>query len=90
MEELALVGRLHEADEAVVLIPVRIVAVGVQGITGPIRSQLQEDISQMLYYARLKSSTKDYRFEEIELKDCLEEVLEDYAPLLEEREGSPP
>ena len=50
-----------------------------------IRSQLQEDISQMLYYARLKSSTKDYRFEEIELKDCLEEVLEDYAPLLEEK-----
>ena len=39
----------------------------------------------MLYYARLKSSTKDYRFEDVNLNDCLGEVLEDYAPLLEEK-----
>lgn len=51
-----------------------------------VRNQFQEDITQMLYYARLKSSTKDYRFEEIDLKDCLEDVLEDYAPLLEEKQ----
>ncbi len=50
-----------------------------------VRSQLQEDVTQMLYYARLKSSTKDYRFEDIVLADLLEEVLEDYAPLLEEK-----
>lgn len=50
-----------------------------------IRSQLQEDITQMLYYARLKSDTKDYRFEEIVLTDLLDEVLLDYAPLLEEK-----
>ena len=40
----------------------------------------------MLYYARLKSSTKDYQFEDINLNDCLGEVLEDYAPLLEEKQ----
>lgn len=51
-----------------------------------VRSQLQEDITQMLYYARLKSSTKDYRFEVVNLKECLEEVLKDYAPLLEEKQ----
>ena len=50
-----------------------------------VRSQLQEDITQMLYYARLGSSTKDYRFENVELRDALDEVLEDYAPLLEEK-----
>ena len=51
-----------------------------------VRSQLQEDITQMLYYARLKSSTKDYLFETIDLHGCVEEVLEDYAPLLEEKQ----
>ena len=32
-----------------------------------------EDVTQMLYYARLKSSTKDYRFEDVNLNDCLGE-----------------
>lgn len=50
-----------------------------------VRSQLQEDITQMLYYARLKSSTKDYRLENVTVNECLEEILEDYAPLLEEK-----
>lgn len=49
-------------------------------------SQFQEDITQMLYYARLGSSTKDYRFEAVELGNAVEEVLEDYAPLLEEKQ----
>ena len=51
-----------------------------------VRSQLQEDVTQMLCYARLKSSTKDHRFEDVNLNDCLGEVLEDYAPLLEEKQ----
>ena len=50
-----------------------------------VRSQIQEDIEQILYYARLKSSTKDYRFEEVSLQDSLEKILADYAPLLEEK-----
>ncbi len=51
-----------------------------------IRSALQEDVTQMLYYARLKSSTKDYKFEDVSLNDCFSEVIEDYAPLLEEKQ----
>lgn len=51
-----------------------------------VRSQLQEDVTQMLYYARLKSSTKDYRFQHLCLRDLVEDVLEDYLPLLEEKE----
>lgn len=39
----------------------------------------------MLYYARLKSSTKDYRFEELDLQSLLKDVLADYEPLLEEK-----
>lgn len=50
-----------------------------------VRSQLQEDVTQMLYYARLKSSTKDYRFQNVDLCEVMEEVLEDYKPLLEEK-----
>ena len=53
-----------------------------------VRGQLQEDITQMLYYARLKSTTKDYLFEDVPLQEILEEVLEDYAPLLEEKRFS--
>lgn len=48
-------------------------------------NQLQEDITQMLYYARLKSSTKDYRFEELDLQSLLKDVLADYELLLEEK-----
>lgn len=51
-----------------------------------VRSELQEDVAQILYYARLKSSTKDYLFEMVDLCSCIEEVLEDYAPLLEEKQ----
>lgn len=51
-----------------------------------VRSQLQEDITQMLYYARLKSSTKDYKFEDVNLNDCLVEVLDDFSPFLEEKQ----
>lgn len=51
-----------------------------------VRSQLQEDVTQILYYARLGSSTKDYRFEKLNLEEALDEVLEDYKPLLEEKQ----
>lgn len=50
-----------------------------------IRSRLQEHISQILYYARLKSGRKDYFFEYTDLKECIEEVLEDYSLLLTEK-----
>ena len=49
------------------------------------RSRMQEQIDQMLYYARLRGSKQDYRLERISIQDCIEEVLEDYKPLLEEK-----
>ena len=50
-----------------------------------VRSRLQEHISQILYYARLKSGRKDYLFEPVDLNDCISEVLEDYSLLLKEK-----
>lgn len=50
-----------------------------------VRSRLQEYISQILYYARLKSGRKDYLFESVDLNDCISEVLEDYSLLLKEK-----
>lgn len=49
------------------------------------RNRIQEYVDQMLFYARLKGGRKDYTFEEIWLSECLEDILEDYRPLLEEK-----
>lgn len=51
-----------------------------------VRNRLQEAVSQILFYARLKGVRKDYLFEDIVLEECIEDVLEDYRPLLEEKE----
>ena len=77
MEKLSALNR-EEGEAVRLLAPVR-------ARLDHVRGQLQEDIAQMLYYARLRSSTKDYKFEDVDLKDCLEEVLADYRPLLEEK-----
>ncbi len=50
-----------------------------------INCQMQRYIDQMLYYARLKGARKDYRFESVDTETCVKEVLEDFAPLLEEQ-----
>lgn len=50
-----------------------------------IRNRMQEYIDQMLFYARLKGEKKDYFFEKICLSECLNDILEDYQPLLEEK-----
>jgi len=39
----------------------------------------------MLYYARLRGARRDYRFERLTLRGCIDEVLDDYRPLLEEK-----
>lgn len=51
-----------------------------------IRNRLQESVDQMLFYARLKGMRKDYLFEDIRICACIEDVLEDYRPLLEEKQ----
>lgn len=50
-----------------------------------IQSRLQESIDQMLFYARIKGMRKDYLFEHISISGIIQEVLEDYRPLLEEK-----
>lgn len=50
-----------------------------------VRSQIQEDVTQMLYYARLKGDTKDYQFEQLSLCGCIDEALEEYNILLREK-----
>lgn len=51
-----------------------------------IRSRMQESVGQMLFYARVKGTRKDYLFEHIRIRMCIEDVLEDYKPLLEEKQ----
>ena len=51
-----------------------------------IRNRMQESVDQMLFYARVKSTRKDYLFEHIHIRTCIEDVLEDYKPLLEEKQ----
>lgn len=50
-----------------------------------IENRLGEYIEQMLFYARVRCGRKDYLFEQVGLRTCIEEVLEDYHPLLEEK-----
>jgi len=50
-----------------------------------VRNRMQEYVDQMLFYARLKGEKKDYFFEKILLEELVDDVLEDYAPLLEEK-----
>ena len=50
-----------------------------------VRNRMQAFIDQMLYYARLRGARRDYRFERLALRSCIDEVLDDYRPLLEEK-----
>lgn len=51
-----------------------------------IENRMGEFIDQMLFYARVKGRRKDYFFERVEVSACIGEVLEDYRPLLEEKD----
>lgn len=50
-----------------------------------ISNKIQEDISKMLFYYKIKSNKKDYLFEDINLSNIVRNVLFDYKPLLEEK-----
>ena len=49
------------------------------------RNQMQEDVEQILYYARLKSVHKDYLFERVSLRSCCTDTVSEYKTFLEER-----
>lgn len=51
-----------------------------------IRCRLNESVEQMLQYARIKSTRKDFLFEKLKLKDVINEVVQDYEPLLSEKD----
>ncbi|MBO4688847.1 MAG: sensor histidine kinase [Clostridiales bacterium] len=51
-----------------------------------IRSRISECVDQMLQYSRIKGEKKDYRFEHLPIRDIIEEVVEDYRPLLVEKD----
>lgn len=50
-----------------------------------IRNQIQNNVSQILFYYRVKSEKKDYFLEKLNMKDCVLEILKDYAPLIHEK-----
>lgn len=50
-----------------------------------IRNRVQESVDQMLFFARLRGTRKDYLFEFVSVRTCIEELLEDYKPLLDEK-----
>lgn len=50
-----------------------------------VRTKMQEDIERMLYYARLKSTCKDYFLKELSLNDSCAEVIEEYKVILQEK-----
>lgn len=54
-----------------------------------ISNQMSEYVTQILYYARLKASHKDYRFEPVSLRECCGEILEQYGTLLREEQIRP-
>ena len=51
-----------------------------------IRTRLNECVDQMLQYSRIKGEKKDYLFERLGIKGVIDEVIDDYRPLLEEKD----
>lgn len=49
-----------------------------------VASQIQDNVTQMLYYARLGAAHKDYLWEQIKLDECVEEVVLQYEPVFRE------
>lgn len=50
-----------------------------------VRNQISSNISQILFYHRVKSEKKDYFFEKLNVRLCIDEILQDYAPLIHEK-----
>lgn len=47
-------------------------------------TNIENYINQILYYARVDASKKDYKMEEVFIKDCLDEAIKAYYPLIAE------
>lgn len=51
-----------------------------------VRNHVGEYVNQLLFYSRLESGRKDYYFEEVNITSCMEDVMDDYEPLLKEKQ----
>ena len=50
-----------------------------------VKNQIQENISQILFYYRVKSEKNDFLFEDLDLEECVHDLLENLDPLLKEK-----
>ena len=50
-----------------------------------VRNQIQENVSQILFYYRVKSEKNDFLFEDLDLKECVHDLLENFGPFLKEK-----
>lgn len=50
------------------------------------RTKMQEDVERMLYYGRIQSARRDYMLAPVFLDEICQEVLDEYAVLLEEQQ----
>ena len=51
-----------------------------------VRNQIQGNVSQILFYYRVKGDKKDFLFEDVDLKECIQDVLEDFKTLIGRKE----
>ena len=50
-----------------------------------VKNQIQENVSQILFYYRVKSEKNDFLFEDFDLEECVHDLLENFGPLLKEK-----
>ena len=50
-----------------------------------VKKQIQENVSQILFYYRVKSEKNDFLFEYLDLEECIKDLLENFDPLLKEK-----
>lgn len=51
-----------------------------------VRCTINKDVDRILYYARLQAGHVDYKFVKLDLSDCVQECLEDFRAISDEKE----
>jgi len=51
-----------------------------------VRCTINNDVERILYYARLQADHVDYKFVKLDLSDCVQECLEDFRAISDEKE----
>ena len=50
-----------------------------------VKNQIQGNVSLILFYYRVKSEKNDFLFEDLDLQECIQDLLENFDPLLKEK-----